>query len=283
MPVLVIGATSQIGHFMLPRLVAAGQEVLALSRQAQARRQVAGVRWLQGQLPDAVPGLPPLDAVVSFGPLDGLGQWLSGLQAAPAPRVVATSSMSLASKRDSQVPAERELLARLANGEAGIAAQCQRLGMSWTLLRPSLIYGAGLDQSLTPIARRAARTRLFPLPAGRGLRQPVHADDIAQAVMACLQSDVAVGRTLCMGGGERLPAAEMFARVRDSLPFATVPVHLGRPLMRLVAALLPATRGPVSRLDADLVVDNSEFTEALGITPRPFRVDASMWGLGGEG
>lgn len=283
MPVLVIGATSQIGHFMLPRLVAAGQEVLALSRQVQAQRQVAGVRWLQGQLPGPMPELPPLRAVASFAPLDTLAQWLSGLQSAPAPRVVATSSMSVLTKRDSAVPAERELIGRLAAGEAELERQCRRLGMAWTVLRPTLIYGAGLDRSLTPIARRAARTRLFPLPAGRGLRQPVHADDIAQAVMACLQSDVAVGRTLCMGGGERLPAAEMFARVRESLPFATVPVHLGRPLMRLVAALLPATRGPVSRLDADLIVDNSEFTGVLGITPRPFRVDASMWGMGGEG
>ncbi|KAF1688794.1 NAD-dependent epimerase/dehydratase family protein [Pseudoxanthomonas taiwanensis] len=281
MPVLVIGATSQIGHFLLPRLVAGGHRVLALSRQP--RPAVAGVQWLQGSLPGPLPDLPPLGAVASFAPLDVLADWLSGQQSAPARRIVATSSMSVLTKRDSEVPAERELIARLAAGEAGLARECRRPGIARTGLRPTLIYGAGLDRSLTPIARRAARPRLFPLPAGRGLRQPVHADDIAQAVMACLQSDVAVGRTLCMGGGERLPAAEMFARVRESLPFATVPVHLGRPLMRLVAALLPATRGPVSRLDADLIVDNSEFTGVLGITPRPFRVDASMWGMGGEG
>ncbi|TWH15928.1 SDR family oxidoreductase, partial [Pseudoxanthomonas taiwanensis] len=238
MPVLVIGATSQIGHFLLPRLAAGGDGVLALSRHPRPAR--AGVQWLQGQLPGPMPELPPLRAVASFAPLDTLAQWLSGLQSAPAPRVVATSSMSVLTKRDSAVPAERELIGRLAAGEAELERQCRRLGMAWTVLRPTLIYGAGLDRSLTPIARRAARTRLFPLPAGRGLRQPVHADDLATAVLACIDTGAADGRILALGGGERLPAAEMFARVR------------------LLAALLPGARGPVSRLDRDLVADNAE-------------------------
>ncbi|WP_447729678.1 SDR family oxidoreductase [Pseudoxanthomonas suwonensis] len=281
MPVLVIGATSQIGHFLLPRLVAGGHRVLALSRQP--RPAVAGVQWLQGSLPGPLPDLPPLGAVASFAPLDVLADWLSGQQSAPARRIVATSSMSVLTKRDSEVPAERELIARLAAGEAGLARECRRLGIAWTVLRPTLIYGAGLDRSLTPIARRAARTRLFPLPAGRGQRQPVHADDLAQAVVACLGSDAAAGRILAIGGGERLPSAEMFARVRDSLPFATLPLPLGRPLLALLARLVPGARGPVSRLDADLIADNTEAATLLGIAPRPFHVDATMWRLDREG
>ncbi|WP_019398428.1 SDR family oxidoreductase [Pseudoxanthomonas sp. GW2] len=281
MPVLVIGATSQIGHFLLPRLAAGGDGVLALSRHPRPAR--AGVQWLQGQLPGPMPELPPLRAVASFAPLDTLAQWLSGLQSAPAPRVVATSSMSVLTKRDSAVPAERELIGRLAAGEAELERQCRRLGMAWTVLRPTLIYGAGLARSLPPIARRAARTRLFPLPAGRGLRQPVHADDLATAVLACIDTGAADGRILALGGGERLPAAEMFARVRASLPFATMPLPLGRPLLRLLAALLPGARGPVSRLDRDLVADNAEASALLGVAPRPFRVDASMWRMDAEG
>src|SRR5690606_41468229 len=88
---------------------------------------------------------------------------------------------------------------------------------------------------------------------------------------------------LALGGGERLPAAEMFARVRASLPFATVPLPLGRPLLRLLAALLPGARGPVSRLDRDLVADNAEASALLGVAPRPFRVDAAMWRMDAGG
>src|SRR5690606_10084758 len=137
-----------------------------------------------GALPDRVPALPPVEAIVSFGPLLPFARWLAGARPAHAPRVVATSSMSAESKIGSDVPAERAVARELREGEAALARACAELGSAWTVLRPTLVYGAGLDKSLTPIARRALRTRLFPLPAGRGLRQPVHADDIAQAVLA---------------------------------------------------------------------------------------------------
>ena len=275
MTVLVLGGSSQIGHFLLPRLRASGEQVLALSRQPRPAQ--AGVTWLQGALPDGVPMLPPLSAIISFGPLWALAGWLSQATLSDAPRVIATSSMSAESKRDSSVPAERDISRLLREGEAALATACARHGCAWTVLRPTLVYGAGLDKSLTPIARRAMRLRLFPLPAGNGLRQPVHADDIAQAVLAALECPAAAGRILPIGGGERLPAAEMFARVRRSLPRSTVPLPLPAWLLRLGQHALPPLRGPLKRLDADLVADNEELRRLLGISPRPFRPEPSMW------
>ena len=275
MTVLVFGGSSQIGHFLLPRLQARGEEVLALSRRP--RPSTPGVRWLQGDLPDALPALPPLAAIISFAPLPALAGWLAAAPLADAPRVIATSSMSADSKRESAVPAERAIARQLLDGERALASACERRGCAWTVLRPTLVYGAGLDKSLTPIARRAMRTRVFPLPAGLGLRQPVHADDIAQAVLAALDGNTAAGRVLPIGGGERLPAAEMFARVRRSLPLATLPVPLPAWLLRVGRHALPRLRGPLDRLDADLVADNSALQQLLGIRPRPFRPEAAMW------
>jgi nucleoside-diphosphate-sugar epimerase len=275
MTVLVVGASSQIGHFLLPRLLAEGEQVLALSRQPHAGPEA--VCWLQGSLPDAVPALPTLSAIVSFGPLQALADWLARMPLSGEPRVVATSSMSAESKRESSVPAERAIARQLREGEAALAAACVVRGCAWTVLRPTLIYGAGRDKSLTPLARRAMRLRVFGLPAGRGLRQPVHADDIAQAVIAALACPAAAGRVLPIGGGERLSAGEMFARVRRSLPQATLPLPLPAWLLHAGSRLSPALRGPLSRLDADLIADNRELEQLLGVHPRAFRLDASMW------
>jgi len=276
MTVLVFGASSQIGHFLLPRLRAAGHPVLALSRQP--RPAVDGVSWLQGRLPDRVPlPLPPLAAVVGLGPLQGFADWLARTDLPGAPRIIATSSMSAETKRESDVPAERAISRLLRDGEVALAAASERQGCAWTVLRPTLVYGAGLDKSLTPIARRAMRLRVFPLPAGRGLRQPVHADDIAQAVVAALDRPAAAGRILPIGGGERLPAGEMFARVRRSLPCTTVPLPVPGWLLRQARRIRPALRGPLARLDSDLIADNGELTRLLGIEPRAFEPLASMW------
>jgi nucleoside-diphosphate-sugar epimerase len=275
MTVLVFGGSSQIGHFLLPRLLACGETVVALSRHPRSAQPE--LDWRLGHLPDAVPTLPPLSAIISFGPLQAFADWLARTPLAGAPRVIATSSMSAETKRDSSVPAEREISRQLRDGEAALAAACARHGCAWTVLRPTLIYGAGLDKSLTPIARRAMRTRLFPLPSGRGLRQPVHADDIAQAVLAALECPAAAGRVLSMGGGERLPAGEMFARVRRSLPRFTLPLPLPAWLLRLGRHALPRLRGPLNRLDADLIADNGELQQLLGISPRPFQPDPAGW------
>lgn len=275
MTVLVVGASSQIGYFVLPRLLASGEPVLALSRHSRAAQ--AGVEWLQGSLPDAMPTLPPLSAIISFGPLPAFAVWLRQTPLSNAPRVVATSSMSAESKRESSVPAERETSRQLREGEAALDAACAAHGCAWTVLRPTLVYGAGMDKSLTPIARRASQLRLFPLPAARGLRQPVHADDIARAVIATLERPASAGRIMSIGGGERLPAGEMFARVRRSLSTPTLPLPLPSWLLVAARGMLPRLRGPLSRLDADLIADNEELQRLLDVHPRPFQPDASMW------
>jgi nucleoside-diphosphate-sugar epimerase len=275
MTVLVFGGSSQIGRYLLPRLLARGETVVAISRRARPAQP--GLEWLAGQLPDAVPALAPVSAIVSFGPLQPFARWLAAAAPAGAPRVIATSSMSAQSKADSAVPAERALAQLLREGEAELAAACERLGCAWTVLRPTLIYGAGLDKSLTPIAQRAMRLRLFPLPAGRGLRQPVHADDIAQAVLAALDHAEAAGHVLALGGGERLSAGEMFARVRASLPVRTLPLPLPAWLLRLGRLGLPRLRGPLTRLETDLVADNTELRRRLGIIPRPFQPGPGCW------
>ena len=275
MTVLVFGGSSQIGHFLLPPLCERGEPVLALSRHPRAAR--AGLDWIAGQLPDAVPAVKDVSAIISFGPLQPFASWLERAPLPLSPRVIATSSMSAETKRESPLPAERLVSQQLRDGEALLAAACARQGCAWTVLRPTLIYGAGLDKSLSPIARRAARTRLFPLPAGRGLRQPVHAADIAQAVLAALDSPASAGRVLSLGGGERLPAAEMFARVRRSLPVATLPLPLPAWLLDGARRVLPRLAGPLGRLESDLVADNTELARLLGVTPRPFRPDADCW------
>jgi nucleoside-diphosphate-sugar epimerase len=274
--VLVTGASSQIGCFLLPEAVRAGATVLALSRAH--RSSVEGVVWLEGALPAPPAPAGDADSICSLGPLDALADWLAAGGAPVLERVVAISSVSAESKQASPVPAERAVSQRLRDGEAALAQVCDGRGIAWTILRPTLIYGAARDRSMTPLARRAARWHMFGLPAGAGLRQPVHAADVATAVLRALDGGAA-GRVIPIGGGERLPAEAMFARVRASLPVRTLAVRIPLPLVRTGARLLPPLRGPLTRLEQDLVADNGELERLLGVHPRGFAPDRNCWGL----
>jgi nucleoside-diphosphate-sugar epimerase len=284
MPVsLVFGASGAIGRFLVPRLLAAGHDVLAVSRVPRETTHPR-LRWIAGDLPGGLATVPTSDAILSLGPLDAFAAWLAGRAIADRPRIVAIGSLSEKTKRTSRDPAERALAERLATAERTLAAAAEARGSTATILRASLVYGAGLDRNLTPIAAFARRWHVFPLaPGALGLRQPVHADDLAAACVR-LATMPSTGGVYDVGGGERLAFSAMLARVRASLGFATLPLPVPIALARAgvgIARRLPAfgaaSASALDRLREDLVVDHAAAAADFGWSPRDFRPDASAW------
>ena len=93
-------------------------------------------------------------------------------------------------KRDSEVAEERELLGKLSpRPNTTSPAACERNNVEWTILRPTLIYEAGRDTNITPLSRLIRRFGFMPLVGGgSGLRQPVHAEDLAIGAIAAASS-----------------------------------------------------------------------------------------------
>ena len=273
-PLLVFGASGQVGDFLLPRLVALERSVLGVSRQVRA--DGAALHWLQADLDAGMPAsVPPSAVIFSLGPLDRFARWFVAAQAATR-AVVALSSTSADTKAVSPDPAERDLARRLREAESALLAACDARGIACTVLRPTLLYGAGRDRSLTRLAGLARRLHMFPwVPWASGLRQPLHVEDLTVACLAAWQRPAAVGRILALGGGERLPVSALLQRLRRSLGVPCLPVPL--PVVGAAAVLPAPWRGAVARLRRDLVVDNAAAAGALGISPRGFQPRAADW------
>jgi nucleoside-diphosphate-sugar epimerase len=284
MPVsLVFGASGAIGRFLLPRLLAAGYDVIASSRVARASGHQR-LRWMTGDLYQPSTRWPSADIVFSLGPLDGCAHWLKQAHERYR-RLVAIGSQSIDTKSMSIDAAERALAGRLRESEEMLAAAADARACDWTLLRPTLIYGAGLDRSLTPIVRFAERWRIVPrIAQAHGLRQPVHAEDVATACLDIADRPQTAARIYGIGGGERLAFGAMLERVRSSLPFATLPLPIPLSLARAAAGLArkgtaagAATAAAVARLGADLIVDDAAASADFGWSPRAFHPDAGTW------
>lgn len=274
--VLLTGATSQIGRALMPMLHAQGHRVVALSRAEQAPKDLS-VEWHRVDLAEGWPDVTACEWLISFGPMQALANALSTLSAAPCQWLVATSSMSAESKRNSIVAEDRALSASLRQAESALITQCERLGIGWTVLRPTMIYGLGVDENLSLIARRALQTRLFPYPKGQGLRQPVHAEDVALAALHAMDNSSAQGKIIEIGGGERIRIDDMFRRLRDDMPVWTMPLPVPRWLMQLAGKSMPKLRGALSRVDDDLVANNHQLTMLLDVHPRGFSPDVTRW------
>jgi nucleoside-diphosphate-sugar epimerase len=272
---LVFGGSGPIGAALLARLPAAGWTAVAVSRDPQ--REVAGVRWLRGDLARC-DGLPmAVDAIFSCGPLDHFARW-HAQAAIDAPRIVAFGSTSAVAKVASPDAAERALAARLQAAEATLFATAAARGAAATVLRPTLVYGTGRDRTLGRIAAIARRLGWFAIPRGAGgLRQPVHVDDLAVAMLAACDASATRGRTYDLPGGETLPWRDMVARTLAALSPSPRLLEVPMPLFRLAlgAAHLAGRAdgfgvGALARLHEDLVFDIGPARADFGYAPRAF-------------
>ena len=281
----VLGASSLVGRCLLPRLTQAGWQVSAFSRTASEPPDGA-VAWhplsaaADAPYPDAA---LQLENWICLAPIWVLPDHFDLLQRHGAQRVVALSSTSRFTKDDSSDPHEQALARRLAQAEARVQAWAQSHGVQWVILRPTLVYGMGRDKNITEIARFGRRFGFFPLLGpGYGLRQPVHAVDVAGACAAALTATAATNRAYNLCGGETLAYRDMVTRVCSALGrrVRLLPVPLWT--FRLALALLrPLPRyrqwsiGMAERMSQDLVFDHAEARRDLAFKPQVFALAAA--------
>lgn len=278
--VVVIGAASQIGYHLLPRLRKAGWDVSAISRFPPPRDD-RGASWYRLDLRSSATltqaGLHP-SSLISLAPLAILSPSIGTLAALGTSRIIAFSSTSRYTKVDSADPAERELAADFARAEEALAAQCERHGIHWTIFRPTLVYSPGLDRNVSEIARFIRRFGCFPiLGDGLGKRQPVHADDLASACFAALGESRAFDRAYNLSGGETLTYREMVERIFNALGRVPRIIRVPPRLFKMAisaAHIVPRFRklSPelVTRMNMDMCFDHDEAVRDLAFTPRSF-------------
>jgi nucleoside-diphosphate-sugar epimerase len=278
----VFGVTSAVGRHLLPLLQAPQFAVTAFTRGAPApwREQFAQVDWLQSSLAQAPSIAVGVTHVLSLGPCDAFVEWLARQPPSSALRqVIAFGSTSAETKIDSASADERALAASLRESEARLARECERLGVAWTLLRPTLIYG-GAGDLVARIGRMAARWHVYPRPLGAigsALRQPVHAADLAAAVIASIDNPAAFNGRFDLAGQEVLSLAALVRRSAQAGGSFALPVPLPADALLRLAGIIGAlprssalNRASRMRLARDQVFDNASARAALGFAPRAF-------------
>ncbi len=215
---------------------------------------------------------------ICVAPIWVLPEYFSLLEAHGARRVVVLSSTSRFTKDDSSDPQEQAIALRLAEAEEQAQAWAQSRGVEWVVLRPTLIYGLGRDKNVSEIARFIRRFGFFPLfGKAHGLRQPVHAADVAGACVAALQMPGRANRAYNISGGETLPYSDMvvriFAAVGRRPRLLTVPLWFFG-LATTAVRLLPRYRhwsvAMAERMNRDLVFDHTDAAGDFGFNPRTF-------------
>jgi uncharacterized protein YbjT (DUF2867 family) len=227
-----------------------------------------------GDLAHALP-LEGVDTVVycasmGFGHVPRL---VSQLESAGIQRAVFVSTTAIFTS----LPAPSRAV-RLAAEEA---VQSSRL--DWTILRPTMIYGTARDRNVSRLLRVLKRWPVLPL-CGNALWQPVHVEDVADAVLAALDEPRTHDRAYNVAGAEPLRFADLVrtaARALDRrVALVPVPLTAGVLAARLTGVV---TEEQVRRLAEDKAFAIDDAQRDFGYAPRTFaagvQAEARLLGL----
>lgn len=180
-----------------------------------------------------------------------------------------------------------------ARGEAVLTEAAQRIGLHLSILRPSVIFGAG-DRFLNLFAQLQSVFPVMPLAGASARFQPVWVGDVARAVAHCLQDDAVPqgGRVQVFecAGPQVFTLAELVriagrygSQARPVLP---LPMAVGR-LQALAMELMPGeplmSRDNLDAMRVDNVASGQlPGLQDLGITPAALEPVAASY-LGQQG
>jgi nucleoside-diphosphate-sugar epimerase len=281
--VAVVGAASQIGAALLPRLADQGYQVIRIGRSAvepvDASDDVVHVFDSQRGCFDHF--LAPVQAVISLAPLPAIGLVLKMAHALGASRLIAFGSTGRFSKANSTSALERDFVREQEQAERILGEAGRMGGIRWTLFRPTMIYGADMDQTVSFILSIVEKFGFFPLPRGaNGMRQPVHVDDLAAACVAVLGLERTFGRAYDLGGGETMSYPQLVRRIFSAAQkkprILPLPVSLFYGLVALARALPNhafVRMEMVDRMFLDLTADNGPASRDFGYRPRAFLLE----------
>lgn len=272
----VIGASSLVGTPLLTQLSQAEYQVTAFTRHLSSQKDT-NVKWRDITQPLSQENIE-ISQWVCVAPIWVLPEHFTMLGTCGIRRLVALSSTSVFTKETSSDPHEQDISQRLASAESQVQAWAISHNVEWIILRPTLIYGFGRDRNIAEIARFILHFGFFPVfGKAQGLRQPLHAQDVADACVAALMSTNAKNHAYNLSGDETITYRNMVARIFTNLhrPVRLLAVPL--PAFRLaigILRLLPRYRkwssAMAERMNQDLVFDHSDATHDFGFKPRPF-------------
>lgn len=274
MRVLVTGATGFTGSHTVPLLMQHGYEVRCFVRPTSDRSRLPqGIDMAEGTLDDRESlesALEGVDALVNIASL-GFGHAPNIVQAchhAGIKRGIFISSTAIFTKVDAPSKPRRKA------GEDAVLNS----GLDYTVLRPTMIYGTDRDRNMIRLVRYVQRFPLLPIfGTGNYLQQPIHVDDVAMAIVQCLQQPTTIGKAYNIAGQKALSYNEVIDTVSRELGKNILKLHIPTglvvPPLKLIESTglrLPLKAEQIQRLNEDKAFAYDEAAADFDFQPRDF-------------
>lgn len=275
--VLLSGAGGVVGYPLVLRLDEAQLDYKIVSR----RESKSGFQWdldneISAEVFDKLSAFSP-NTLLHCAPIWLLPKHLPLFFKLGIKRMVVFSSSSVSSKKSSNETSEQHLVENLQSSEQAIKHFCAEQDIALTIFRPTMIYGNRRDQNIYRIARFVSKYGLFIVAGeGNGLRQPIHANDLADTSLSILRDERTFGKTYYLAGADVMSYRDMVNKIFLALnrkpKILSMPVSLYRITLKFAALTGRFSYTPemANRMNQDLNYDISDAEQDFGYAPQPF-------------
>ena len=275
MKVFVTGATGFTGSRVVPLLLKSGYKVRCLHRASSDRSllSLSELEWAAGDLSDtsalaaAMQGTDVLVNVASlgFGHAESI---VSAAQKAGIQRAIFISTTAIFT----------QLNARSKKVRVAAELAIETSGLKYTILRPTMIYGSPRDRNMWRLIRFIRYSPVVPIFGdGKYLQQPIHGDDVAQALVTCLSNDKTIGKSYNIAGKYPLTYNAVVETIAGQLNKRVWKIHIpSKPVVSLLGLFerlripFPIKAEQVLRLNEDKDFSYAEAQRDFGFSPLSF-------------
>ena len=273
--ILVTGATGFTGSHTVHALIAAGYDVVCFVRENSDRRflPVDKVAFAIGNLEDCESLTAALSGCEALVNIASLGQGhadniVKGIEASQVKRAIFISTTALftnlnAGSKTARIAAEKRV---------------KDSSLDYTLLRPTMIYGNARDRNICRLVRYIKKWPVLPVfGSGEFLLQPIHVDDVAQAIVKALGSTNTIKKAYNISGAKALTYNQLATETKQACNRRVALFHLPHiPLIWLLRHIerwirLPIKAEQIERLNEHKDFSHIEAHNDFGFAPRSFK------------
>lgn len=279
--ILLTGATSQVGEVIINKLKNGNEKVRCFVRKTSKIEKLKGnnIEFSYGDFNDIdsiKEALNGVDYLIHIGGIWHAENFLSILdkEGNKIRKAVFVGSTSRFQKIGSEDEKELKLVERMTKAEEIINQSKQNT----VILRPTMLYGIDKDKNILNLIKIMDKFRVFPvIGKGTGMKQPVHVEDVADAVISVMYNENVNKKSYNLPGRNPIGYNDMLKEIRKNLNkpiiIVHIPISLAKFAFKIYKKVNPNTIvniAMVNRVNKSFTFDFEEARKDFGYSPMSF-------------
>ncbi|MBL1209502.1 NAD-dependent epimerase/dehydratase family protein [Geminocystis sp. GBBB08] len=158
--------------------------------------------------------------------------------------------------------------------EKAIKEICPNSTMTYTILRPTLVYGPNNPGNMERLLKLTAKNLPLPLGGINNSRSLVYVGNLVDAIITCIEHPNAKNQIFIISDGEDLSTPELICRIGKAMGKSPLLLPFPPSLLKLATKII-GKEDVGDRLLGSLQVDSSKIRQMLNWNP-PYTVDEGL-------